>query len=77
MLWKRKEVGGRWGKNRSQDSGFRKKPQAQPLNPESRILNPALKVKDRRGNVYENKGSAFHRPGQSGNVIENKDSYEF
>ena len=34
-----------------------------------------LKVKERRGNVYENKGSAFDRRRQSANVIENKDSY--
>ena len=33
------------------------------------------KVKERRGNVYENKGSAFHMQGRSGNVIENKCSY--
>jgi hypothetical protein len=33
------------------------------------------KVKERSRNVYENKGSAFHRPRQSGNVIENTDSY--
>ena len=26
-------------------------------------------------NLYENKGSVFHRRPQSGNVIENKDSY--
>jgi hypothetical protein len=32
---------------------------------------------DRRGNVYENKGSAFHSPRQSGNVTENTGSYEF
>jgi len=34
-----------------------------------------LKVKEWRGNVYENKGSAFNRWRQSANVIENKDSY--
>ena len=34
-----------------------------------------LKVKEWRGNVYENKGSAFNRRRQSGNVIENKGSY--
>jgi hypothetical protein len=33
------------------------------------------KLKERSGNVYENKWSAFHRPGQSGNAIENKGSY--
>lgn len=27
------------------------------------------------GNLYENKGSIFHRQRRSGNVIENKDSY--
>jgi hypothetical protein len=35
------------------------------------------KVKERSGNVYENKGSAFHSPEQGGNVVENKDGYEF
>ena len=30
------------------------------------------KLKGRSANVYENKGSAFHSPAQSGNVIENK-----
>jgi hypothetical protein len=30
------------------------------------------KLKERRGNVYENKGSAFHGPKRSGNVVENK-----
>jgi hypothetical protein len=34
-----------------------------------------LKVKERRGNVIENKGSEFERPGRAGNVIENKGSY--
>jgi hypothetical protein len=34
-----------------------------------------LKVKELSGNVYENKGSVFHRRERSGNVIENKDSY--
>jgi hypothetical protein len=28
------------------------------------------------GNVYENKGPTFIGPVQSGNVIENKDTYE-
>jgi hypothetical protein len=36
-----------------------------------------LKTMERRGNVYENKGSALHSPQQSGNVIENTGSYEF
>ena len=31
---------------------------------------------DRSGNVYENKGLVFHSPMESGNVIENKDSYQ-
>jgi hypothetical protein len=30
------------------------------------------KMQKRHGNVYENKGSAFHDPGQSGNVIDYK-----
>jgi hypothetical protein len=34
-------------------------------------------VKERSGNVYENKGPAFSSPGPSGNVIENKGTYEF
>jgi hypothetical protein len=29
----------------------------------------------RCGNVYENKGSAFYGLAQTGNVVENKDSY--
>jgi hypothetical protein len=33
------------------------------------------KLKERRGNVYENKGSAFKRRERSWNVIENKGSY--
>jgi hypothetical protein len=33
------------------------------------------KVNDQCGNVYENKGSAFHRRGPSGNVVENTRSY--
>jgi hypothetical protein len=36
-----------------------------------------LKTHEQHGNVYENKGSAFHSPQQSGNVIENKDSCAF
>ena len=35
----------------------------------------SLKVKERCGNVYENKGSAFHRSARSWNLIENKDTY--
>ena len=34
-----------------------------------------LRLKERCGNVYENKGSAFHRRERSGNVIENKGTY--
>ena len=34
-----------------------------------------LKMNERRGNVYENKGPAFSSLSQSGNVVENKDSY--
>jgi hypothetical protein len=33
-------------------------------------------LKERSGNVYENKGSAFHTPEQSGDIIENAGSYE-
>jgi hypothetical protein len=32
-------------------------------------------MNERGGNVYENKGSAFHSPIESWNVVENKDSY--
>jgi hypothetical protein len=35
----------------------------------------SLKMNERRGNVYENKGSVFHKRGQSGNATENKGSY--
>jgi hypothetical protein len=31
-------------------------------------------MNDRRGNVYENKGLAFNKPRQSGNVYEKKDA---
>ena len=34
------------------------------------------KLKERSGNVYENKWSAFHRPAQIENVVENTGSYE-
>ena len=33
------------------------------------------KKKERTRHVYENKGSAFHRPRRSENVIENKATY--
>jgi hypothetical protein len=33
------------------------------------------KMSELCGNVYENKGSTFSRPRQSGNVAENIDSY--
>ena len=33
-------------------------------------------MKGQSANVYERKGSVIHRPAQSGNVVENKDSYE-
>jgi hypothetical protein len=35
----------------------------------------SIKMNERRGNVYENKGSAFSSPRRSGNVIENTASY--
>jgi hypothetical protein len=34
-----------------------------------------LKMNERRGNVYENKGSVSHSQPRSGNVIENKGGY--
>jgi hypothetical protein len=37
----------------------------------------SLKMTERRANLYENKGSVFHRLRRSGNVIENKASYSF
>ncbi len=36
----------------------------------------APKTKDRHGNVYENKGLSWSSPAQSGNLIENKYSYQ-
>ncbi|MGO8735347.1 MAG: hypothetical protein ACLQVM_21425 [Terriglobia bacterium] len=33
------------------------------------------KLNERRGNIYENKGSTFKIPHLTGNIIENKDSY--
>jgi hypothetical protein len=33
-------------------------------------------MQGRSGNVYENKGPGFHSPVQSGNVVENKCTYE-
>jgi hypothetical protein len=35
----------------------------------------SLKLHELCGDVYENKGAIFNRPSQSGNVVENKDSY--
>jgi hypothetical protein len=34
-------------------------------------------MKERSGNVHENKGPVFHSPVESGNIVENKDSYAF
>ena len=34
-------------------------------------------MQEQSGNVYENKGPGFHGPTKSGNVVENKDTYEF
>jgi aspartate carbamoyltransferase regulatory subunit len=48
---------------------------AQEVDSGKREKKDFLKLKDRSGNIYENKGSAFHSPGQSGNVIENTGSY--
>jgi len=33
-------------------------------------------MQEQSGNVHENKGPSFHGPAKSGNVIENKDTYE-
>jgi len=41
---------------------------------EEREKKNSLKMSDRCGDVYENKGSAFHERCQSGNVAENKGS---
>jgi hypothetical protein len=35
----------------------------------------SLKMKERRGNVYENKGTTFSSPLGSRNVVENKGTY--
>ena len=45
---------------------------AQEVDSGKREKKDFSKLRDRRGNVYENKGSVFHSPAQSGNVIENK-----
>jgi hypothetical protein len=43
---------------------------------EAKKQKDSLKTKERSGNVYENKWPGFHSPVQTGNVIENKDTYE-
>ena len=43
--------------------------------PDEREKNNPLKMSDQCGDVYENKGPAFHERRKSGNVIENKGSY--
>ena len=44
---------------------------------EARKQKDSSKMQEQSGNVYENKGPGFHGPTKSGNVIENKDTYEF
>jgi hypothetical protein len=43
--------------------------------PDEKEKKNSLKMSDQCGDVYENKGSAFHEGRQSGNVAENKGSY--
>jgi hypothetical protein len=45
---------------------------AQEVDSARRETEDFSKLREQRGNVYENKGSIFHSPAQSGNVIENK-----
>ena len=52
--------------------GFRRT--ASPC-PDEKQKKNSLKISDQCGDVYENKGSAFHERRQSGNVAENKGSY--
>jgi hypothetical protein len=40
--------------------------------PDEKEKKNSLKMSDQYGNVYENKGSAFHRLLENGNVTENK-----
>ena len=44
---------------------------------EARKQKDSSKMQEQSGNVYENKGQGFHGPTKSGNVVENKDTYEF
>ena len=44
---------------------------------EARKQKDSSKMQEQSGNVYENKGPSFHGPTKSGNVIENKDTYEY
>jgi hypothetical protein len=43
---------------------------------EAKKQKDCLKMQERSGNIYENKGPGLHSPAQTGNVIENKDTYE-
>ena len=44
---------------------------------EAKKQKDSSKMQEQSGNVYENKGPGFHGPTKSGNVVENKDTYEF
>ena len=62
----------KWGKRPAKPLGFR---QTSSPFPHEKDKKSYLKINDQCGYVYENKGSAFHEPQPSGNVIENKGSY--
>ena len=83
MLLKRKDVGWGWEGVRSQGKTFENAPPGPtkvancfaPLDSMSvwkgeRKNLVTLKTHEQHGNVYENKGSAFHSPGQGGYVYE-------
>ncbi len=90
MLLKRNDVAGGMVGFRSQEKDFEKAPPSPTTVPnfhaslDSKSVGNGetkdlviSKTQERRGNVYENKGSAFHSLRQSGNFIENTSSYEF
>jgi hypothetical protein len=90
MLLKRNDVAGGMVGFRSQEKDFEKAPPSPTTVPnfhaslDSETVGNGetkdlviSKTHERRGNLYENKGSFFHSLQQSGNVIENTSSYEF
>jgi hypothetical protein len=68
----RSRKGPKPGKKSGKPLGFRRT--ASPCLDEKEKKN-SLKMRDQYGDVYENKGSAFHERGRSGNVAENKGTY--